>query len=193
MKKIYTCAVLSVLLAACSTEAVTEQPVQIQNTVKSTAQSTWTGLITDIENQCTRQSFKTTEELIRYVESAAFANPAFAALAKKGYASPTAAELDEVKHTDVAELIEQMNYSAAAKTYLYRLWVTYEPWTADPITDTALSAAEWELLQILLSYGDDPDDIWDGKRRIALAYGYQMGKARAVVFAVLAGQAVKTH
>lgn len=192
MKKIYTCAILSVLLAACSTEAVTEQPVQIQNTVKSTAQSTWTGLITDIENQCTRQSFKTTEELIRYVERAAFANPTFAAFAKKGYTSPTVAELDEVMHTDVAELIEQMNYSAAAKTYLYQLWVTHEPWTANPITDTALSAAEGELLQMLLSYGDDPDDEWD-KRKIALAYGYQMGKARAVVFAVLAGQAVKTH
>jgi hypothetical protein len=182
------------LFAACSTEAVTEQPVQIQNTVKSTAQSTWTGLITDIENQCTRQSFKTTEELIRYVESAAFDTPEFVALAKQGYTSPTAAELDEVMHTDVAELIEQMSYSAAAKNYLYRLWVTYEPWIADPITETALSAAEWELLQVLLAYGDDPDDIWDnGTKPIALAYGYQMGKARAVVFAVLAGQAVKAH
>lgn len=149
-------------------------------------------MITDIENQCTRQSFKTTEELIRYVESAAFGTPEFAALARKGYTSPTAAELDEVMHTDVAELIEQMNYSAAAKIYLHRLWVTYEPWTANPITDTALSAAEWELLQMLLSYGNDPDDEWD-KRKIALAYGYQTSKARAVVFAVLAGQAVKTH
>lgn len=185
MKKIYICAVLTVLFASCSAEDGVTESTQKGNTIQTIPQVNWGTLIDDIQKSCeSTKSYTSTTQLLLHVESMALANASFLAIVKPDYVSPTLTELDDVMHTDAQQLINGMNYSATAKQYLKDLLVNDTTWLVDPQLNTGLQPKEVKLLQFL-SDKNDPDDEWDTKKTLAFAYGYQQGPARAVVFTVM--------
>lgn len=186
MKKIYICAVFGLLFASCSTDEGQTEPVKYANEVHSVTTSDWSNVITSIEQAAQdKTSYYSTKQMVSHVESKALANAGFVALIDSSYLAPTESEVKMVMNTDETQLINAMNYSATAKTYLKQLLVDNKPWAVSPEANALLSAREVQLLQFAKEI-NDPDDDWNGRKPFAFAYGYQNSDARAVLFAVMA-------
>lgn len=186
MKKIYICAVFGLLFASCSTDEGQTEPVKYSNEVHSVTTTNWLNVMASIEQASQdKASYNSTKQMMSHVESKALANAGFIAMMNVSYLAPTESEVKTVMNTDQAQLINAMNYSATAKTYLKQLLVDRKEWAVSPETNSALSAREVQLLQFAKEI-NDPDDEWNRLRPLAFAYGYQNSDARAVLFAAMA-------
>lgn len=187
MKKIYIYAGLGLLFAACSTDAIMNEPIETNKIEQTQHVDILVDLIETIEKSCLQTSYKDEEELLRYVETIAFLQTAFASLLEVNYQTPTVEEVLYLASTDVEELLKGMNYSGKAKDYLYKRFVNQESWNISPSIDDDLVVEEKRLLLVLESISKDED--WNNDvRQIAFAYGYQSSKANAVILAVAVGQ-----
>lgn len=186
MKKIYICAALGLFFASCSTEESATTHTEDMKTVNVVTKVNWVEAMNDIEKACeSNTSYANTADLIEKVRKIAYSNAKFNAIAGSNYVEPTADELIYVMSTNALTTIQSMNYSIVAKTYLEDLLVNQETWTVDPTKDSGLSFAEIDLLTTLHDIVD-PDDEWNKKKPIAIAYGYQQSLAKAVMMSVLA-------
>ena len=187
MKKIYIYAGLGLLFAACSTDALMNEPIDTKKIEQTQHSEILVDMIVTIEKSCLQTSYKDEEELLRYVETIAFSQTAFASFFKDDYRKLPVEELLYLASTDVEELLKGMNYSGKAKDYLYQRFVNQESWNISPSIDDDLVVEEKRLLLVLEGISKDED--WNNDvRQIAFAYGYQSSKANAVILAVAVGQ-----
>lgn len=186
MKKIYIYAGLGLLFAACSTDAIMDETIDTKKIEQTQHSEILVDMIVTIEKSCLQTSYKNEEELLRYVETIAFSQTAFASLLEDNYKTPTVEELLYITSTNVEDLLKEMNYSETTKKYLYELFVLKELWNANFITDSGISMQEQELLIELRKAENDRN--WNGGKPFAFAYGYQTSKANAVILAVAVGQ-----
>ncbi|WP_410877979.1 hypothetical protein [Myroides sp. DW712] len=190
MKKIYICAALGLFFASCSTEESANTSTEEVKTVNVAASISWVDVMNEIEVACeSNVEYKDVEDLIEQVTKIATSNTAFNGIAGK-YVEPTAEELTYLMLTDDSAAIQNMNYSMEVKTYLEELIVEKEPWTVEPTKDSNLSNVEIHLLTTLRDI-NDPDDEWNTKKPIAIAYGYQESIGKAVIAAVLVKEYTK--
>lgn len=186
MKKIYIYSGLGLLFAACSTDAIMNEPIETNKIEQTRHSDILVDLITTIEKSCLQASYKDEEELLRYVETIAFSQTAFASLLEDDFRASTVEELLYLASTDVEELLKEMNYSDKAKDYLYKWFVNQEVWDTNPSIDFDLSVEERRLLSTLEDVYSD--DEWNISKTLSFAYGYQTSKANAVILAVAVGQ-----
>lgn len=186
MKKIYIYAGLGLLFAACSTDAIMNEPIDTKKIEQTRHSEILVDMIVAIEKSCLQTSYKDEEELLRYVETIAFSQTAFASFFKDDYRKLPVEELLYLASTDVEELLKGMNYSNKMKEYLYQRFVNKEPWNISPSIDNDLVVEERRLLLVLENMGDD--EYWNKNKPLAFAYGYQTSKANAVILAVVVGQ-----
>lgn len=186
MKKIYIYAGLGLLFAACSTDAIMNEPIDTKKIEQAQHSEILVDMIVAIEKSCLQTSYKDEEELLRYVETIAFSQTAFASFFKDDYRKLPVEELLYLASTDVEELLKGMNYSNKMKEYLYQRFVNKEPWNISPSIDNDLVVEERRLLLVLENMGDD--EYWNKNKPLAFAYGYQTSKANAVILAVVVGQ-----
>ena len=189
MKKIYICAVIGLLFASCSTdEEIQTESTKYLNEVRTMTTANWLNVITSIEQACEdKTSYFSPKQMISQVESKAFTNPSFVAMIDSSHLTPTETELKSVMNIDETQLINSMNFSITAKSYLKQCLVDKKGWSVSPEENPQLSTREVELLKFIQDI-NDPDDDWNGRKPLAFAYGYQNSDARAVLFAVLANQ-----
>lgn len=193
MKKIYICVALGLFFASCSTEDSTTASIEEVKTVNVVMKVNWIEVMDEIEAACeSTSSYIDTDDLIDKVTKVAYSNPNFNAIAGSNYIAPTVEELIYVMNTDASTTIQGMNYSITAKTYLEDLLVNKEPWKDEPKNDPGLSFAEIQLLTTLNDIVD-PDDEWNKKKPIAIAYGYQQSKAKAVIMSALVHEFKKVN
>lgn len=186
MKKIYIYAGLGLLFAACSTDALMNEPIDTKKIEQTQHSEILVDMIVAIEKSCLQTSYKDEEELLRYVETIAFSQTAFASFFKDDYRKLPVEELLYLASTDVEELLKSMNYSDKMKEYLYQRFVNQEPWNISPSIDNDLVVEERRLLLVLENMGDD--EYWNKNKPLAFVYGYQTSKANAVILAVAVGQ-----
>lgn len=192
MKKIYICAALGLFFASCSTEESANTSIEDVKTVNVAASISWVNVMNEIEGACeSNVDYDDVEDLIEQVTQIAASNVAFNTIVGK-YEEPTAEELAYLMLTDDSVAIQGMNYSMAAKSYLEELIVDQVTWTMEPTKDSNLSAVEIHLLTTLRDI-NDPDDEWNTKKPIAIAYGYQESIGKAVIMSVLVKEYTKVN
>lgn len=187
MKKIYIYAGLGLLFAACSTDAIMNEPIDTKKIEQTQHVDILLDLMATIEKSCLQTSYKDEEELLRYVETIAFSQTAFTSLLEVNYKTPTVEELLYITSTDVEDLLKEMNYSDKLKNHLYQRFANREIWDTNSSRGLELSVEERRLLSTLENAYSDKG--WNNDvRPLAFIYGYQTSKANAVILAVAVGQ-----
>lgn len=194
MKKIYICAALGLFFASCSTEEGTQEPTRELRTVNVVNQANWMDMINTIDSACTTSVYKTTEEMITYVENVAMANADFQKMNLKNYVTPTASEVESILNDTEEVVLQGLNYNAATNYYLTQMLVVRGPWATDPTKDSNVSNRDRLLLDFLSrTWGPDDDWEWNKKKPIAFVKGYETSIAKAVILSVLSEQASKVE
>jgi len=169
------------LVASCSSD-------DILTTESSTANSEYSlkkasnavQIIHDLKTQHTEGNYSV-EQIIALMETAAFKNSAFNAIASKGYEPITALEINYLLENPLSNTVTALPYSQNLKnTLLEIISNTYTGQNSQGLGEYEMMMAH--TCNVLYDTGDDTDR---DARVIAYAYGYQKSEANAVMFTAI--------
>ncbi len=169
------------LAVSCNSDEmyITESPIaNTEYSLKKTSSAIQ--IIHDLKTQHPQGNY-TVGQIIDLLETAAFKNSAFNAMASKGYEPITASEINYLLENPISSTIAELPYSQSLKNTL--LTIISNSYTGQNLQ----SLGEYEMMMAhtcnaLYDTGDDNDR---DARVIAYAYGYQTSEANAVMFAAI--------